>query len=193
MDVEPAQDGYLDSQSARGPKTPLDAETRQRLTEWARLHWDGVYALLYRLSGGDRHLAEDLTQETFLRAAERRATFAAGSNLRAWLMRIATNAFLDGRRRSQVAKAVPLTEGADLPAASDPSPARGLEGRELEQALGLAIAALPDGARAVFLLRTQQELSFREIAEVIGASEETARWHMLQARRQLMTKLNGTL
>jgi DNA-directed RNA polymerase specialized sigma24 family protein len=52
---------------------------------------------------------------------------------------------------------------------------------------------LPETARAVFLLRTREELSFREIAEAIGATEETARWHMLQARRRLMQRLDGWL
>ena len=61
------------------------------LARWVREQWDAVYALAWRLSH-DRHLAEDLTQETFLRAAQKRESFSAGTNLRAWLMRITTNA-----------------------------------------------------------------------------------------------------
>jgi RNA polymerase sigma-70 factor (ECF subfamily) len=62
---------------------------------------------------------------------------------------------------------------------------------ELGAALADAIAELPETARAVFLLRTQEQMSFREIADVIGTSEETARWHMMQARRGLMKRLDG--
>jgi RNA polymerase sigma factor (sigma-70 family) len=54
-----------------------------------------------------------------------------------------------------------------------------------------AIGQLDDTQRAVFLLRTQEDLSFREIAETLGTTEETARWHMMQARRKLMKQLDG--
>ena len=70
---------------------------------------------------------------------------------------------------------------------------RAADRRELSNALTAALAELPETARAVFLLRAREELSFREIAETIGATEETARWHMLQARRKLMQRMNGWL
>jgi RNA polymerase sigma factor (sigma-70 family) len=57
----------------------------------------------------------------------------------------------------------------------------------------VAIESLPETARVVFLLRGEQDLSFREIAQIIDASEETARWHMMQARKALLAKLDGKL
>src|SRR5438105_937946 len=76
-------------------------------------HWDGVYRLLHSLSG-DMHETEDLTQETFLRALAKWQTFRPDTQLRAWLLRVATNAFLDGRRKRKRARSGPLV--ADPPA-----------------------------------------------------------------------------
>ena len=162
------------------------------LKTWVAQHWDTTYNLLCRLTM-NRHDAEELTQETFLRAIERRSSFKTGSNLKAWLLRIATNAFLDGRRRKKVMKIEPLAEEtSDIPE-NGRLAGQGLEDSELYAGIEAAIAELPQTARVVFLLRSQQDLSFREIAETIGTSEETARWHMMQARKQLMSKLNGQL
>lgn len=159
------------------------------IADWVATHWDATHKLLYRLTM-NRHDAEDLTQETFLRAIERRSSFQAGTNLRAWLLRIATNAFLDRQRRKKVMKITPLPEEISFDSAS---PGQGLEDAERHKSVEAAIATLPEVQRIIFLLRGQEELSFREIGESIGMTEETARWHMMQARRQLLVKLNGIL
>lgn len=163
----------------------LTDEARARVATWAAEHWDGVFTLLHRLTR-NRHEAEDLTQETFLRAARQNESFQPGTNLRAWLMRIAVNAHLDARRRQQVVRNEPLPD--ELPA-GDPAPRERLAGAELAAAVEQAIGQLPELPRAVFLLRTREELSFREIGDAIQATEETARWHMLQARRRLLAML----
>jgi RNA polymerase sigma-70 factor (ECF subfamily) len=162
-------------------------------SQWVALHWDSIYKLLYRLTGGSRHETEDLCQETFLRAIERQASFAAGTNLRAWLSRIATNAFLDRQRRKKVMKIAALPEELPLVDESVAAPGKGLEAGELHESVLAAIASLPETPRMVFLLRVQQELSFREIAETLGTTEETARWHMMQARKSLLLKLETKL
>jgi len=152
-------------------------------------HWISVYRLLYRMSG-EAHDAEDLTQETFLRAFERRDSFRPGTNMRAWLMRIASNALFDLQRKRRTARATPLD---DKQVQAAPTPAGPAETAELGGLLAEALARLPETQRLVFLLRSTEELSFRDIAGAIGTSEETARWHMLQARRQLLTMLDGKL
>jgi RNA polymerase sigma-70 factor (ECF subfamily) len=152
-------------------------------------HWNAVYRLLYRLTGNG-HDTEDLTQEAFLRALDRRDSFQPGTNMRAWLLRIASNAFFDLQRKRKTAKATPL----EFDVAGDAEPQAGpAEAGELGGLLAAAIARLPETERVVFLLRSQEDLSFREIAQAIGGTEETARWHMLQARRRLMALLNGAL
>ena len=157
--------------------------------EWVAAHWDSVYKLLYRLSF-NRHDAEDLTQETFLRAIERQSSFKPGTNFRAWLMRIATNAFLDRQRRKKIVRMGALTDDVTQDA---PPPGQGLEDAERHGSVEAAIAQLPETQRIIFMLRGQEELSFREIGQMIGMTEETARWHMMQARRQLLVKLDGIL
>jgi RNA polymerase sigma-70 factor (ECF subfamily) len=176
----------LDPQKSR-PAIHLDSDAHALLTRWVTEHWDGVYGLAYRLCH-NRHEADDLTQESFLKAAMRRETYVAGTNLRAWLLRIVTNCFLDGRRRKRSSG---IESPPDDVAAPLASPTETMANAELGAALSAAIAELPETARAVFLLRTQEEMPFREIAETIGAGEETARWHMMQARRGLMKRLGG--
>jgi RNA polymerase sigma-70 factor, ECF subfamily len=162
-------------------KTPFETVVEQ--------HWDGVYRLLYHLSG-NRHDAEDLTQEAFLRAFVRRDSFQPGTNWRAWLMRIATNAFFDLHRRRKTARTVAIEDDLARPAVVEPGAA---ETAELSGLLAAALARLTETQRAVFLLRSQEELSFREIADVLDTTEETARWHMLSARRALMEQLDGKI
>ncbi len=157
--------------------------------ELVDLHWSTVYRLLYRLTG-NTHDTEDLTQETFLRAMKRIASLRPDSNLRAWLLRIASNAFFDVHRKRRTLKVQELeAEPPDVRESAE-SP---IETAELRELLAAAIADLPEKARVVFLLRAREGLSFREIAEIVETSEETARWHMLQARKMLLGRLNGKL
>jgi RNA polymerase sigma-70 factor (ECF subfamily) len=150
-------------------------------------HWDAVYRLLYRMTGST-HDAEDLAQETFLRALKRRDSLRPGTNARAWLMRIASNALIDlGRKRkTERTRAADPVELETHPAAAQADTA---QGRELHAALEAALAVLPETQRLVFLLRVQENQSFQQIAEALELAEATARWHMLQARRQLMEKM----
>jgi RNA polymerase sigma-70 factor, ECF subfamily len=158
------------------------------IESWVALHWDSVYRLVHRLCG-NRHEAEDLAQETFLKAIERRASYQPGTNLLAWLLRIATNGFLDRHRRKKSLRIGPLPEEIR----QESPPGQGVEGRELYNSLLAAINTLPDMQRVIFLLRGEEGLSFREIAQIVDMTEETARWHMMQARKQLLVKLHGKL
>lgn len=149
-------------------------------------HWDSVYRLVYHLCG-NLHDAQDLAQETFVKAIASRGSFKTGTNLKAWLLRIASNSFLDLRRKKKTARAAPMEAE---PAITFPD---GLQNTELMQMLTAAIQQLDDTQRTVFLLRTSDDLSFREISQILQTTEETARWHMLQARRTLMKQLEGKL
>jgi RNA polymerase sigma-70 factor (ECF subfamily) len=152
-------------------------------------HWSAVYRFLYYMTG-TTHDTEDLTQETFLRALRKQETFQAGTKLRSWLLRIAANAFYDLRRKGQRVKQRPLPDNAAGPAQR---PERGLEAAEQGELLKAALEELSETTRLVFHLRTQEELSFREIGDLAGITEEAARWHMHQARTKLMSRLAGKL
>jgi RNA polymerase sigma factor (sigma-70 family) len=164
---------------AADPEPPPFAEV-------VRDHWVAVFRLLAHL-GGDDHDAEELTQETFLRAWQGWAKVQPGTRPRAWLMKIARNAYLDLYRRRQKVRFTGLPE--DRPAASA-DPTRGADLTEQAAAARAALKDLPETARLVFLLRVEGELSFAEIASELGTSEEAARWHMHQARSKLLAWLS---
>ena len=152
-------------------------------------HWLAVYRLLHSLSG-NVHETEDLTQETFLRALQRLASFQPGTNMRNWLLRIASNAFFDVRRKRKRAKAQPLT--AD-PAHDERPVGHNLEVAEQGALVRAAMEDLTELTRLVFHLRATEELSFREIAEIAGTTEQAARWHMHEARKRLMERMGDNL
>jgi RNA polymerase sigma-70 factor (ECF subfamily) len=147
-------------------------------------YWDGLYRWLYHLTH-DRHAAEDLAQETFLKAFRGLDRFRADSNFKAWLYRIAHNNFANDRRHAARAR---LAMPEDVPA-DDESPDEQLLTREALELLARAVSRLPADFRAAFLLRAEQELSFREIAVVLGTTEETARWRVYKARQKLLSVL----
>jgi len=93
-------------------------------------------------------------------------------------LRIATNAFFDAVRKTKRSKTGPLDQ--DVAAASTPA-GHVLETSERASLLRVAMAELTDLTRLVFHLRATEDLSFREIAEVAGTTEQSARWHMHQA------------
>jgi RNA polymerase sigma-70 factor (ECF subfamily) len=158
---------------------------RTAFAEIVNAHWSAVYRTLHCLTG-NTHDTEDLTQETFLRALSRMDSFRPGTSLRNWLLRIATNAFFDLRRRRQRAKVQPL---AEEPLADAPLPEHSLEAAEQSELARMALAELSETTRLVFHLRVQEELSFREIAAMIGSTEEAARWHASNARKRLLKRL----
>lgn len=156
-------------------------------TQVVEEHWDSVYRLLARLTG-HQHDADELTQETFLRALAGWKSFTAGTNVRAWLLRIASNLFLDETRRR---KRRPETAVALEPAGPAKEPGADLETREQAALAQALVAELGETTRLVFHLRLTEELSFRDIGQMAGISEEAARWHMHQARTKLVERMQG--
>lgn len=147
-------------------------------------YWDRLYRWLYRLTR-DRHAAEDLTQETFLKAFAGLNRFQAGTNFAAWLFRIGHNNFANGRR-ANVRQREPLPD--DL-AAKDGDPVKESQSREALRDLARAVDRVPVEFRAALLLRVEQGLSFREIADALDLTEETARWRVFKARQKLLSLL----
>jgi RNA polymerase sigma-70 factor, ECF subfamily len=146
-------------------------------------YWDRLYRWLYRMTH-DRHAAEDLTQETFLKAFAGLKRFRAGTNFAAWLFRIAHNNFANGRRKTRPREPLP-----DDLAAKDGDPSAEAQSREALGDLARAVNRVPEEFRAALLLRVEQGLSFREIAEVLDLTEETARWRVFKARQKLLALL----
>ena len=148
-------------------------------------YWDRLYRWLYHMTR-DRHTAEDLTQETFLRALGAVKSFRPGSNFRAWVFRIGHNNFVNQKRAERRTKHQ-LPE--DAPAPELNTAEAGAEHREVLEVVSRAVDDLPPDFRAALLLRVQEGLSYREVAKVLGTTEETARWRVFKARQKLMKVL----
>ena len=148
-------------------------------------YWDRLYRWLYHLTR-DRHTAEDLAQETFLKALAGLGSFRPGSNFRAWVFRIGHNNFVNQKRADRRTKH-PLPEDAAGPEVGGPVDTA--ENREALELVGKAVAELPSDFRAALLLRVEEGLSFREVAKVLGTTEETARWRVFKARQKLIKVL----
>ena len=147
-------------------------------------YWERLYRWLYRLTR-DAHAAEDLAQEAFLKAFAHLDRFRPGTNFRAWLFRIAHNAFANHHRaRARQRERLP----GDLPAV-ERGPVEEVLSREALRGLAEAVNALAVEFRAPLLLRVQEGLSFRQIAEVLDLTEETARWRVFKARQKLLKLL----
>src|SRR5262245_36315768 len=171
------------------PELVRGAQTgdRQAFAALVGRYWDRLHRWLYHLTH-DAHAAEDLAQESFLRALSALAGFEAGTNFRAWLFRIAHNQWANQRRRQQVRQAFPK----DVPDAGAGPPELAMTREALAQ-LARAVGRLPSDYRAAFLLRAEEDLSFSEIAQVLDVTEETARWRVCRARQKLMEVMGAHL
>jgi RNA polymerase sigma-70 factor (ECF subfamily) len=145
-----------------------------------------LFGAAYRMTG-NAHDAEDLVQETFLRAHRAFDRFAPGSNARAWLHtilhRVRTDAFRRTKRRPET---VELT--GEGPATPPPQDALASGREELERAL----QGLPDAFRVAVVLRDVQELSYAEIAAALGIPVGTVMSRIHRGRSLLRAALSGT-
>jgi RNA polymerase sigma-70 factor (ECF subfamily) len=144
-----------------------------------------VYALCLRLCG-DAVQAQNLTQDVFVRLWEKLPTFRGESAFASWLHRLAVNVVLSGRRvdfRREL-RVAPTDDPAALPGAAAREAPAGLA-LDLER----AIAKLPPGARAVFVLHDIEGYQHQEIAEMTGIAAGTSKAHLFRARRLLREAL----
>jgi RNA polymerase sigma-70 factor (ECF subfamily) len=164
--------------------------TKPRFEALIDEYHDELYRYLYRLSASYRSVdpereAEDLTQETFMRAYRAYGRLRPDSNPRAWLYKIATNrahsALARGSRRPEAeAKA-----GAVPPAPQARALEQGVIRRQRLDDLQAAIASLPFKQRSALTLRHLQGLPYDDVGAAIGCSVESARANVYQAMQRL--------
>jgi RNA polymerase sigma-70 factor (ECF subfamily) len=190
----PYQSSVSDPQQSR-PATRISDEERE-LVRLARSGDERGFAGLVRLHQRRAYIvarsivmthedAEDAVQEGFLRAHQALDRFDPAQTFGAWLNRIVANAALDLARRRKVRNAEELSES--IPATfRDPA-----EGGELRERLELALAQLPDRARAVIVLHDVEGFTHAEIGEMLGIPGGTARSDLHHARQKLRVLLGN--
>jgi RNA polymerase sigma-70 factor (ECF subfamily) len=144
-----------------------------------------VFGYLHRMSE-DRHLAEDLTSETFYRAMRALDGFRWDSSMKTWLLRIARNLYLNRKRRDDRSSSLDeLEERGMVTAAADPDPESRFIREEESEVVRRALRALPEDDRSILLLSAEEELSCREIGDVLGISLTAVKTRLFRARRRL--------
>jgi RNA polymerase sigma-70 factor (ECF subfamily) len=155
--------------------------------ELYRAHAGKLYSLAVRMVGNPAD-AEDLLQEIFLAAHRKLDGFRGESALGTWLYRLAMNQCLD-YLRSRAARTNQVTESyEDEPAVYDLRP-RLADQTVTKMDLERALARLPEGCRAAFVLHDVQGLEHREVADVLGIAEGTSKSQVHKARLRLRAML----
>ncbi|WP_423926164.1 RNA polymerase sigma factor [Candidatus Palauibacter sp.] len=154
------------------------AGERWAMGELYQLHAHRVYTVIRRLVGDD-HLAEDLSQEAWIRAFEKLHLFRGDAALGTWLYRLATNVALNRLRRS--ARRRPVEAAAELPRVSRAQDDVIVTRRVLSQALD----QLPPGYRKVLVLHDVEGWTHRDIAESLGCSPGTSKSQLHKARARM--------
>jgi RNA polymerase sigma-70 factor (ECF subfamily) len=142
--------------------------------------------------------AEDLVQDTLLKALRAREHFTPGSNMRAWLLRILTNTFINRYRRGGLERSVldgpdadPLADGwigaSTMEAMRDPE-SRAMRAL-LEKEIVTALDELPEEFRLAVVLSDVEELSYKEISEIMGCPIGTVMSRLHRGRRLLKRRL----
>ncbi|MBI4564754.1 MAG: sigma-70 family RNA polymerase sigma factor [Planctomycetes bacterium] len=153
---------------------------------------DSLYRVALQMTR-HRASAEDLVQETYVKAFRNFHRFRAGTNFRAWIFTILRNTYINDYRREAIAPFTRVFNGTE-PAEEDGSPCFTAEDvEELKEYLGdeakKAIDKLPPDFRLIFLLSTFENMSYKEIAEVVGVPIGTVMSRLFRARALLRKEL----
>ena len=188
--METADKSLIDAHR-QGDKTAFE--------ELLRRHGDRVLGYLMRMSG-NREQAEDLFQETFKRVHEKAHTFH-GTGFKSWLFTIATRVAIDSLRRRRRLQVVSLNQkldcadgdgresGAVVVVDNSCEPSQEAIRAEQTQQVRQVVESLPARQRATLFLAYYQQLSYPEVAEVLGCSIGTVKTQMYRALRTLAQRL----
>ena len=169
--------------------TQAQEGSREAFNKLVLRHRKGVVNVVYRLCGNAQQ-AEDVAQETFIRAWKKLPAYRPRAPFRNWLYRIATNLALDALRREKVmvdVEALPLEDATSTP------PEAALEAKERVEMLRTAVLALPLASRSVLVLREYEGMSYREIAKTLEIPVGTVMSRLHYARGALQRSLAGLL
>lgn len=143
-------------------------------------HAPRVYRLVHRLCG-DEHLAQDLTQDVFIKAFAQLRGFRGDSALSTWLHRIAVTVTMNGMRKVKRFRERETEIDLELPAMGG----GGMEELDLRQRVAAAIDALPEIYRTTLVMHDIEGYTHMEIAQVLEVAEGTCKSRLSHARAQL--------
>jgi len=184
--AESARNRRREERVSPGRETsPAGLSRDQRFEAEALPHLKALYGTAYRMTR-NAHDAEDLVQETFLRAYRAFDGYTSGTNIRAWLHTILYRVRTDGFRRAGRSPQTVELDG-DGPAVPAPQDALASGGEDLVRALN----GLPEGFRTAVVLRDVQELTYEEIARVLGVPIGTVMSRIHRGRALMRAALGG--
>ncbi len=174
-----------------------DNRTKVEFEELALPHLDPMYSAALRLTKNERD-AEDLVQDTFMRAYRFFDKFERGTNMKAWLFKILTNTFINRYRRKVKERTV--VEGTERDTVHErfisrdateyaANPEQYFFDRLLSDDILQAIDSLPIDFRLVVILADLQEFSYKEIAEILGCPVGTVMSRLYRGRKLLQKML----
>ena len=173
------------------------AEKRRQFEDLARLHEGVMLRTATRMCGGNRDRAEDLVQDSFVRAYEAflAGKFDPGGNPKAWLLRIVTNLFINDYNRRKRWEAPADLDTLTAEDAAQPeafiveSPEEQILSRTLDEPIEKALAGLSDDFRLCVLLVDVEGLEYAEAAKALGIPIGTVRSRLARARIALHNSL----
>lgn len=155
-------------------------------------HLDALYGTALRLTRNEAD-AQDLVQDTYVKAFKSRKQFTPGTNLKAWLFTILHNTFRNRRRDSGRDPVEVDSDRVDLAAPADPAdtPEEHLLRAAMGPELQAALDSLPEAFREAVWLRDVEEFPYAEIAEMLGVPVGTVMSRISRGRRMLYDKMVG--
>ena len=153
-----------------------------------------IYSLILNLTGS-YHDADDLSQETFLRAYRSLGSFKASSSFYTWLYRIAINTTINYLKKQKRLSEVPLNVKLSSPVErqtlvkEEESPREKLQKKELRETIRKTITELPINQRLAATLVILEGISYEEAARVLRCPKGTLSWRLFQARKALVRQL----
>jgi RNA polymerase sigma-70 factor (ECF subfamily) len=175
----------------------VEAGRQKEFEEVALVHLDALYRTAHRLTGRPEE-AEELVQDTYLKAYRAFHQFQRGTNCRAWLYKILRNTLATRyEKHSREPAGVPLDElesvlGADDPdLGMRPDSYERMLGRVLEDDVKDALMALPEPYRMVVILADLESLSYKEIADIVEVPIGTVMSRLFRGRRALRGRLGA--
>jgi RNA polymerase sigma-70 factor (ECF subfamily) len=155
-------------------------------------HSRSVFRLAFRMTGNEQD-AEDVVQESFLRAYRQLGRFESRANFGTWLYRIVANCSVDLMRSKQArhdqTRSESLDEAIEMPATHLPGPERLAQSAEIQQRVQAALGDLSPLERAAFTLRHYEGRSIDEISSALGLGTSAAKHSVFRAVKKLRAAL----